>query len=85
VLRDGKEEIDWEQRNAVPVTDVDGLIEAIKQTRNNLFHGGKTFAGEFIERPERNHKLIKAATVILKCMLDVTTDVKERYYSKEDV
>ncbi len=85
LTRDCSPLIDWEQKNDIPLRNMKGLIRAIKQTRNNLFHGGKTFAGEFIVGSERNHKLIAAATTALLTMLNVTEDVKEKFYSKDDV
>jgi hypothetical protein len=53
-------------------------MEAAKQVRNNLFHGGKdTPHGD----RERNKKLIEASLCVLNTCIEKNSEIKAIYYS----
>lgn len=63
-IRDGAQ-VDW--REARPVTDVRGLFIAVRQARNNLFHGEK-FIGDG-RKDSRDRQLLTDALKILELAL----------------
>lgn len=59
--------------DAPAVGDAQGLIDAIKRVRNNLFHGGKSGADP------RDDELCSAATVALRALLEVDDRVRAAF------
>lgn len=51
------------------------LCDAMKEARNNLFHGEKGSA----ERP-RDKALLRAGVIAMNAMLEAQPDVKDRYW-----
>jgi hypothetical protein len=78
----GKLHLEWQDWIG-RVENMEMLIEAVRQTRNNLFHGGKS-ATEPVERAERNEQLIDAAIEILRAMLLANENVKVIFDQERD-
>jgi hypothetical protein len=63
-ITNGKGSWGWDQENGKPVFTLKDFFEAIKQVRDNLFHGGKS--GE----DHRDEKLCRAAWAVLTLCLE---------------
>ena len=74
VIKDGK--LEWAPMTNGD-TDYKSLIRAVKQVRNNLFHGDKRIASP--KDPSRNMELIKHSITVLKYLLYSSDKVKNHY------
>lgn len=79
---DGRSYVEWEAQVG-RVENIEMLIDAARQTRNNLFHGGKT-AIEPVERAERNAMLIDAANEVLQTLLMANDAVRAIFLQEYD-
>jgi len=63
--------LDWDDPTAAPEPpSLPWLLEVVRTTRNNLFHGGKFMAGP-IPDPLRDGQLLSASSDVLLALLDV--------------
>jgi len=74
VLKDGK--LEWAPMNH-DGRDYESLIYAVKQVRNNLFHGDKQISSP--KDPSRDSELMKNSTIVLEHLLNSSKEVKEKY------
>ena len=69
--------LDW--KDIEPVQNTQGLLEAVRRTRNNLLHGGKSYEPS----SERDRKLIAESQAVIErilLQLDSVRDFFERRY-----
>lgn len=68
--------VDWQPMQLTVSTDGAKALQAAKQVRNNLFHGGKDSPhGDFA----RNEKLLRAALTVLNACLEQNPAIKTAY------
>jgi hypothetical protein len=60
-------EMYWKEEKAP--TNAQELFVAVRRIRNNLFHGGKSLAGDMTEA-DRNRRLLEAALCVLEMALE---------------
>lgn len=62
----------WEDR--VYEKNLKGAVEALKQLRNNLFHGNKCVIGGGFEENVRNRELLRLGLILIRELKQILND-----------
>lgn len=77
ILKVYNNKLKWENRQHYKIHNLKNLLNIIKATRNNLFHGSKRIV--IFKEPTRDFTLIKSSLIILDECLNYNANLKTKF------